>query len=519
MVVRRVKIRAVVWLLGMLVPALMARPVRAGPEDCLECHSKPQLTRDGKPPLTLESFLASVHGRADCTGCHIGEGESGYEVFPHESGDEGPQDCRFCHALGKTVGFPEIIKEYDESVHEQRMGEKFRCSSCHDPHTMAMVDRNLPREKRIDLGNKACLMCHADSAFRVAAADGDEIPPSSTHDWLPSLDKHARMRCVVCHTAIEGDKDHLILPKERAVRACDACHDTDAPIIRKYLGLDQKESWVTNPILFEMAYLPGTTRNRLADTVILALFGLTIAGALGHGLIRMKAGSGRAPAPYQVVTTDLYPLGLRLWHWANAVLFIVLAFTGLRMHFGGRWGMGMDFESAFNLHNLVGVALLLLAVSYFVMNFATRNAGQYFGPPQDGVHGVVAQAKYYLVGIFKSEPHPYHSTKDQKFNPLQKVTYFGVMYVLFPILIASGIVLLFPKSLPETVLDRPGVWWFATAHYLSACGLILFLLGHLYLATTGDKPSYLVSAMLTGRHRHHEPEDAKVIARKQDEAE
>ncbi len=497
----------IVTIVILAFVAVFTGQAEAGPEDCLECHSNPRFAKDGKPPLTLETYEAGVHGKTDCIACHIGGEEGGYDVVPHEAQGEEPHDCIFCHALGKTIGFPDIVKEYEESVHEQRLAGTFNCSSCHDPHSMVLAAKGLDREARVEAGNHACLFCHANAEFRVAALDGDQIPPSTTHDWLPSLEKHARMRCVVCHTSLEGDHDHQILPKEQATRACDACHAVDAPIIRKYLGLDDRKTWVTHPILFEEAYLPGAVRNRLADTIIVGLFGLTILGTLGHGLIRTLTGARRKATPYTVESTDLYPLGLRLWHWTNAFLFVALAFTGLRIHFGGRWGSGLSFESAFNIHNLAGAAMALLAIVYFIQNAVTRNARQYFGPPQDGIRGIIKQARFYLVGIFRGEPHPYHTTAEVKFNPLQKITYLGAMYVLFPIMVASGIVLLFPGNLPAKLGDRPAAWWFATVHYLSACALILFLLGHLYLTTTGDKVGYLISAMLTGKHKHHVPQE------------
>jgi thiosulfate reductase cytochrome b subunit len=311
------------------------------------------------------------------------------------------------------------------------------------------------------------------------------------------------VRCVVCHTPIDGKHDHELLAKQRATRDCEACHEEDAPLIEKYVGKDDRSKWVTNPILFEDAYLPGAIRNRLVDGIILALFALTVLGALGHGLLRAIA-RARYPEPAFVVeTTFLYPRGLRLWHWTNAALVIVLAATGLRLHFGGREDPLLTFETAFHVHNFAGAILVVVGILYFVQNARTRNQRQYLGPIQDGLSGIRRQARFYLYGIFRGEPHPYHASSEKKFNPLQQLAYAAVMYVVFPILVVSGIVLLFPQVLPEKIGGKPGVWWFATAHYLSAAAIIAFLLGHLYLATMGDRVSYLFAAMITGRHRSH----------------
>jgi thiosulfate reductase cytochrome b subunit len=138
-----------------------------------------------------------------------------------------------------------------------------------------------------------------------------------------------------------------------------------------------------------------------------------------------------------------------------------------------------------------------------VRNALTGDTRQYLGKPQDGVRGLLRQAGFYLRGVFRGAEHPYHPSRERRFNPLQQAAYATVMYGLLPVLVVSGVVLLFPGWLPETVGGRPGVWWVATVHYLSGAGVVAFLLGHVYLATTGDRWWYLFAAILTGRHRHH----------------
>ncbi|HEY7864173.1 MAG TPA: cytochrome b/b6 domain-containing protein, partial [Thermoanaerobaculia bacterium] len=147
--------------------------------------------------------------------------------------------------------------------------------------------------------------------------------------------------------------------------------------------------------------------------------------------------------------------------------------------------------------------LLALGIAFYVRNALTGDTRQYLGKPEDGVAGLVRQAGFYLRGILRGAEHPYHASPRRRFNPLQQVAYAATMYVAFPILIVSGVILLFPRMLPEKIGARPAIWWFATAHYISAVAILVFLLGHIYLATTGDRAGYLLSAMITGRHRHH----------------
>ena len=80
------------------------------------------------------------------------------------------------------------------------------------------------------------------------------------------------------------------------------------------------------------------------------------------------------------------------------------------------------------------------------------------------------------------------------------------MYVVYPLLLLSGVALLFPDVMPRGVLGRPGVWWVAAIHWILSAAAILFLVGHLYLGSMGDKVRDLYAAMLDGHHRHRTQE-------------
>ncbi|RME31710.1 MAG: cytochrome B, partial [Candidatus Zixiibacteriota bacterium] len=56
----------------------------------------------------------------------------------------------------------------------------------------------------------------------------------------------------------------------------------------------------------------------------------------------------------------LYPLWLRIWHWSNALLFLVLIATGVSMHYASLDKPLVPFETAIAVHNVSGVALALL---------------------------------------------------------------------------------------------------------------------------------------------------------------
>ena len=496
-------------------------------QTCVKCHVKPAGAVTDEQIFHQEKWEAGVHATLDCTTCHEGADPTAFDQLPHRMGQP-PPACLDCHGPDRGAGlqglvgveavrvaladlagdFVKISEEVEQSVHAVRI-DGFTCVECHDPHVMRSGLAELPREEYVQEANGACVECHRAAALETEIpAPGQEETNwfDETHAWDPAREGHARIRCVVCHTPVDRSNMHGVLPSEQAIRSCDACHDVNAPLIAEYVDQAGPSFWVTNPLVFKEAYLPGATRNRVVDGLLVAFFWLTVGGALTHALLRVLTRRNRPRISAVAEKVKMYPVWLRVWHWSNAVLFVILAYTGVRLHFGQRRGPIMSFETAFDVHNLAGAVLVIVGVMFFIGNVIGRNQRQYVSPPRDGIRGILRQLRWYLSGIFKGEPHPYHAAPEHKFNPLQHVTYVGVMYALYPLLLISGVALLFPDVIPEGVLGRPGVWWVAAIHWIMAAAGILFLAGHLYLGSMGDKVRDLYAAMLDGYHRHRRRE-------------
>jgi len=460
----------------------------AAPPDCAACH------RDDAPDkakFPSNEYAAGVHAKVECTVCHR-RSDGFFDVVPHQKTADDLTGCRACHGQNLKP----FNKELTSGVHAD-----LKCNECHDAHSMKRAREIEERPERTKRANAGCLRCHAAESL---AGDG------KGHEWLPRRELHAKMRCIVCHAPLGSEHDHEIVPKAQATRRCEACHSGKAALVGKYVAVDDRSGWVTNPVLFEHAYVPGAVRHRLVDAVIIGIFVLNVVGALGHWLARTLAAARRPKEPFEVEKSFIYPRGLRIWHWSNAVLCVALAITGLRIHFGGREKPILSFEQAFNIHNVAGVLFVATTIVFFVRNVVTGDTRQYLGKPQDGLRGPLKQVLYYAVGVFRGADHPYHATRERRFNPLQQMTYASIMYGLVPMVAISGILLLFPQMFPDRIAGKPGAWWFATAHYLLGAGVVAFLLGHLYLATTGDRASYHYRGMIDGFHRSHvrkKPED------------
>ncbi len=187
----------------------------------------------------------------------------------------------------------------------------------------------------------------------------------------------------------------------------------------------------------------------------------------------------------------------RIGHWINAVGFVLLALSGFNIHFAREFNVFGTFAAAVAVHNAVGIVVAINYVLWWIYAVGSKRIRFYVPNREDGPTGIVRQARYYLFGIFTNAPHPFEEGETRKFNPLQKWTYLGVMTVLLPIQVVTGVGLLYS-------IER---WQDASSAYLRVLGpvhtvfaifLTAFLLGHIYLATTGDTPWAHFKMMFTG---------------------
>lgn len=182
----------------------------------------------------------------------------------------------------------------------------------------------------------------------------------------------------------------------------------------------------------------------------------------------------------------VFPLFVRVFHWLNALLFLIQAYTGFAIHYvGASWAI--QLEKAVSIHTVGGVLMAVNFALFFLALLATGEIKQYVPQSQDCAARLRAQARYYLSGIFKGEQEPFATTREARFNPLQQVAYFVVFICGMPLLIISGLALL------VTSAD-----WLIWLHVGLSILFVLFLLVHLYLATTGKTLGSLIKGMLDG---------------------
>ena len=200
----------------------------------------------------------------------------------------------------------------------------------------------------------------------------------------------------------------------------------------------------------------------------------------------------------------LYPLWVRIWHWSNALMCVILILSGMNLHFAAKEDPLVSFDTSILIHNVAGITMSLLYVVFIVGNLVSHNGVHYKVRFRGFIQRFLNQAIYYGYGIFKGDPHPSTPTEDCKFNALQQITYVSIMYGLVSLLVLSGILLLFPESIPDNLLGTGTILPIAVGHSILSFFLALFLVGHLYLATTGETPLSNYKTMETGIH--YEPD-------------
>lgn len=196
----------------------------------------------------------------------------------------------------------------------------------------------------------------------------------------------------------------------------------------------------------------------------------------------------------------LLPLWLRVWHWTNALLIITLAVTGATLHWAGTPVQRIDFAVAARIHDIAGLALTAAYVFFVIANIVSGNWWQYVPKPDGFVHRCLVQIRFYCWGIFRGERHPYPPTKEANFNSLQQIVYWFVMYFFMPIVVVTGLVFLMPQWAPQRMFGVDGLLPVAVLHYLVGLVIVLFMIAHIYLGTTGVTATSLFKMMITGWH-------------------
>src|SRR4030042_2961531 len=202
----------------------------------------------------------------------------------------------------------------------------------------------------------------------------------------------------------------------------------------------------------------------------------------------------------------LHPLPIRIWHWVNALGFIILILTGAQIKLGNKINL-FSFETAVDIHSWLGFTLLanyFIELFYYLLTFKIKIYIPPLHHPIEFAKKAIRQAKFYGYGILIGDENPHHSTPDNKFNPMQQMSYLMIMAALIPVQIITGLFLWDPKLFGPVVNLIGGIQIADTIHILLWIFFSAFIIVHFYLATLGHTTWAHIIAMFSGYEEEHE---------------
>ena len=195
----------------------------------------------------------------------------------------------------------------------------------------------------------------------------------------------------------------------------------------------------------------------------------------------------------------VHPLPVRIWHWINALGFVLMVLTGVQLRYVGLIDV-ISFRAAVQLHQWIGFVLIANFLIWLCFYLFTDKIMVYHPELSMRKHylGSWHQMLYYGYGMFKGAPNPHHVTAYEKFNPLQSTLYQIVMLLLVPIQFYTGILLWDVKRFSGQVEFFGGVRVIDTVHVLIFIFFVSYILIHAYLGTLGRTRAANYKAMFSG---------------------
>jgi DMSO/TMAO reductase YedYZ molybdopterin-dependent catalytic subunit/thiosulfate reductase cytochrome b subunit len=213
-----------------------------------------------------------------------------------------------------------------------------------------------------------------------------------------------------------------------------------------------------------------------------------------------------------------HSLLVRLTHWTSALSFLVLVLSGIAIllaHPRLYWGESGSLETSSlidlplpfvldvpirgpgrYLHFLFAWVTVFTGLVYLSMGLARRHFGRNLLPRRDQLTlGAMGQVIRKHLRFERSSEAEFAS-----YNVLQRLSYTTVVFVLFPLIIWTGLAMspAVVSVVPLVVTSLGGQQTARTIHFFVACSLVLFLVVHVALVwQTGFRRR--MRAMITGR--------------------
>ena len=489
-----------------------------GPKDSYETISGIPCRKCHEDIFTI--YAKSMHGLARargehkaplCSSCH----------FAHDVGFTAMTDKIKTACLGCHKGAEDAHKKWlpNAELHLSAIG----CAACHAPAAgkgiyLQVIDRNTGEQIR---EGKLLELLGTDSVALAERlkAHGEGIDSGELSFLLKQLNRKGSGIDVAFIGKMDLNKysdAHELSLRKSAVKECESCHSKDSKFFKNVtLAVIKADGRITtfgaqsgtigslgSAVATGSFYVLGGTRITIFDWLGILM---VVGGAfipIAHIAARTMTVNLRKPLKIHAHGAGkvyLHSLPVRIWHWSNAIVFLVLIFTALQLRYYDIASI-TQFKSSVTLHNVFGIIMTVGFVFWFCYYVFSGKIRLYIPllHPKEFMLGCIAQAKYYGYGIFKGEPNPHHASPDSKFNPLQQMAYFFVMFLLFPVQIITGILLMDIKRFSTIIGMLGGLTIVDIAHVVVSFAFVAFLFVHVYLTTLGATTLQHIKAMFTG---------------------
>ncbi len=315
--------------------------------------------------------------------------------------------------------------------------------------------------------------------------------------------------------------NHNVTRGENAVNDCKACHNDEsrmtqsiklanyAPVMPVFdmdnnvrgsgeLVTDADGALYYQPMpANDDIYVFGSSRISWIDWFGALAFAGSLLGVIGHGTMRYLSSKKQAHGHARTERVYMYDAYRRFWHWLQTTSIVLLLITGLIIHRPDIFG-AFSFRGVVTLHNVLAAILVINALLSVFYHIATERMQEYIPHPYGFFDDAITQTKYYISGIFKGEGHPFEKRPDSRMNPIQKVTYFGILNVLLPLQMITGALMWGVQKWPAFANALGGLPFLAPFHSLVAWLFGTFIVVHVYMTTTGATPLEAMRGMVTG---------------------
>lgn len=351
-------------------------------------------------------------------------------------------------------------------------------------------------ELRIDTKDKQTLIAGRLAGLGLAnpRIQGEVQPYSINHNVTRA--EWAVSECAACHNDTSRLAEPMLLADFSPVENVTPALDTNVSLSGN-LYTQEGALYYQASAAAEKLYVFGHSRISWIDWLGALAFVGVLAGVSVHGGLRFAAALRRPKSHPKLKRVYMYAVYERFWHWLQTFAIMLLLFTGLVIHRPDIFGW-FSFKFVVLVHNIVAVILVINAALSLFYHLVSGEIQQYIPRPYGFFDQAIVQAKFYLQGIFKGDEHPFEKTRDRKLNPLQQLTYFGILNVLLPLQILTGALMWGVQRVPQIADWFGGLPLLAPFHSLVAWLFGTFIVAHVYLTTTGHEPLAGIKAMING---------------------